>query len=290
MDTLHRINPFSKREDVSRSNVIAYKVVTILSWLLVVLTTVFYSVHKPTEGKYHRRTIWGQNKAYPTPFALNEPITSIYWVIVWALQLGYVWHLFSTNTEYVTSAANVGSHFVANNLLQFGWVMLWSRSHFWWAELLLIVNFFNLASLYFRHSNYARFIHIPVVSAPLAWTFVAIFWNGAVMVNAHTLVARIFANIAIWGILVFGLFFLVVFKDYTIGFELSVLSASLGVGQFLTKVIAFQWIFAFTIMATLFVFSILVSVPGLTDGKFTFRRGGAGVSEDRERQPLLDDH
>lgn len=152
-------------------------------------------------------------------------LTALSRVIVWALQLGYVWHLFSTNTEYVTSAANVGSHFVANNLLQFGWVMLWSRSHFWWAELLLIVNFFNLASLYFRHSNYARFIHIPVVSAPLAWTFVAIFWNGAVMVNAHTLVARIFANIAIWGILVFGLFFLVVFKDYTIGFELSVLSA-----------------------------------------------------------------
>ena len=45
------------------------------------------------------------------------------------------------------------------------------------------------------------------------------------MVDAQTLVARIFANIAIWGLLVYGAFFLVVFKDYTIGFELSILTA-----------------------------------------------------------------
>jgi hypothetical protein len=144
---------------------------------------------------------------------------------MWILQAGYVWHLFSKNSEYVTSAANVGSHFIFHNLLQFGWTMLWVRSHFWLSELLLIIDFFNLAFLYFRHSNYPRFIHIPVVSATLAWNFFAIFWNGATMVNAHTLVARIFANIAIWGLLVYGAFFLVVFKDYTIGFELSILTA-----------------------------------------------------------------
>ena len=43
-------------------------------------------------------------------------------------------------------------------------------------------------------------------------------------VNAHTIVARVFANIAIWGILVFGAFFVYTFKDYTIGFELAILS------------------------------------------------------------------
>ncbi len=32
------------------------------------------------------------------------------------------------------------------------------------------------------------------------------------MVNAESLAARILANIAIWGILVYGLFFLVTFK------------------------------------------------------------------------------
>lgn len=102
--------------------------------------------------------------------------------------------------------------------------MLWVRGHFWPGELLLIVNFFNQASLYFRHSTTPRFVHIPVVSAPYAWTFVAIFWNGAAMVNASSLAARILANIAIWGILGFGGFLLLAFKDYTIGFELAILS------------------------------------------------------------------
>lgn len=80
------------------------------------------------------------------------------------------------------------------------------------SEVLLIVNFFNLISLYFRHNTYARFIHVPAVSGPLAWTFVALYWNGAIAVNAHSLPARIFANVAIWGILVFGGFFIVVYK------------------------------------------------------------------------------
>ncbi len=90
---------------------------------------------------------------------------------------------------------------------------------------MLLLNFFNLSSLYFRHSNYPLAIHVPVVSGPLAFTYVAILWCGAAMVNAHTLAARILANIAIWGILVYGMFFLAAFKDYTIGFELSVLTA-----------------------------------------------------------------
>jgi len=51
---------------------------------------------------------------------------------------------------------------------------------------------------------------------PLAWTFVALYWDGAIAVNAHhSLAARILANIAIWGILVYGLFFLVVYKVST---------------------------------------------------------------------------
>lgn len=45
--------------------------------------------------------------------------------------------------------------------------------------------------------------------------------------NSNSLPARILANIAIWGILVYGLFFLVVYKDYTIGFALSVLTAGM---------------------------------------------------------------
>lgn len=45
------------------------------------------------------------------------------------------------------------------------------------------------------------------------------------MVHAHSLPARILANVAIWAILVYGSLFLVAFKDYTMGFELTILSA-----------------------------------------------------------------
>jgi hypothetical protein len=92
-------------------------------------------------------------------------------------------------------------------------VLLFVYRHFAWAELLLILNFVNLSSLYFRHNAYPRFIHAPAVSGPLAWTFVAIYWNGAIMVHhPASLVARIFANIFVWSILAYGAFFIIVYK------------------------------------------------------------------------------
>lgn len=55
--------------------------------------------------------------------------------------------------------------------------------------------------------------------------------------------------------------------------------------QFITVIVAVQWIEAFTIMALLFVVSTAVAVPGIF-GKDPFKRGDV-VSEDRERAPLL---
>lgn len=169
--------------------------------------------------------IWGQNSAHPSPFAMNSVITSIYWIVLWILQAAYCYGFYMQEQVYVTAAANVGSHFILNNLFLFGFVHLWVRSHFWLSLLLVVINFFNLSSLYFRHSTTPRFIHIAVVSGPLAWNFVSLFWVGAVAVHAHNLPARIVANIFIWSILGYGLFFLVAFKDYTMGFALSVLMA-----------------------------------------------------------------
>jgi hypothetical protein len=144
---------------------------------------------------------------------MNHIIVDIYWIVLFILQFGYITHLFSANADYVNAAASVGSHFILNNLLHFAFVMLFVRSHFGWAELILIINFFNLSSLYFRHNTYPRFIHAPVASGPLAWTFVAIYWNGAIMVpHPHSLVARIFGNIFIWSILAYGSFFIVIYK------------------------------------------------------------------------------
>lgn len=82
---------------------------------------------------------------------------------------------------------------------------------------------------------------------------------------------------------------LTILQDYTIGFELSILAASIGVGQFLTHAIALQWIFAFVIMGVLFPATLAIAVPGIFGKEFSFRREGAVVPADQERAPLLDD-
>lgn len=211
-------------------------------------------------------------------------------MILFLLQIGYVFHLFSSQVDKVNAACACGSHFILNNLLHFAFVMLFARGHFAWAEVILIVNFFNLSSLAFRYYAYPRFIHAPVVSGPLAWTFVAIYWNGAIMVpHEGSLVARILANIFVWSILVYGLFFVIAYKDYTIGFWLSVLAASLGVAQFERQLIALQWIFAFVILAVLFSLSLIVAVAAWTGRELGWGKKNHETA-DAERAPLLADN
>ncbi|KAI1825979.1 DUF1774-domain-containing protein [Xylaria intraflava] len=282
MERVNQINPFAKRDSHSKNSVIAYKALTIITWLLSIVVSFYYTFHSPDDGVWSRRGIWKQNDHFRTAFRMNHIIASIYWIVLFILQGGYIAHLFSGNIENVNAACSVGSHFILNNLFHFAFVMLFVRSVFGWAELMIILNFFNLSLLYFRHPRYARFIHQPVVSGPLAWTFVAIYWNGAIMVpNSQTTVARIFGNIFIWSILVYGMFFIVAYRDYTMGFNLSVLAAAIGVAQFFDQVISLQWIFAFTIMAVLFVATVVVAVPAAVQ-----RVRGT----DAERAPLLTDN
>lgn len=139
-------------------------------------------------------------------------------------QLGYIYFLFANNAEFVNAAANVGSHYILSNALLAGSMLLWVRAEFWWSELVLLVNLYNLTSLYFRHTHVPRFVQIPVVAGPLAWAFVAIFWNGAAMVNVHTLLARVVANVFVWSFLLYGVFFLAAFKDTVMGFALAFLT------------------------------------------------------------------
>jgi len=284
-------NPFAKREEFGRGNLIAYKILTIVTWLLVVIVGAYYTFNEPADCSHKHRchTIWGQNDLHPSPFALHSVVTSIYWVIILILQAHYIRYLYHADTSYKTSAANVGSHFIFHNLLTFGFIMLWVRGQFWIGEVLLVLNLFNLIASYSRHSTYHRLIHIPIVSAPLAWTYVAILWDGAAAVNAKNFAARIVANIFIWGILGVGAFHTLIFKDYTMGFELAFLSLALALGQFFTKVIAFQWIFALVIMGVLSVLTVLVAVPGLLGERGKDLREPAVVDEDRERAPLLND-
>lgn len=73
------------------------------------------------------------------------------------------------------------------------------------------------------------------------------------------------------------------------GLCLSILTAALGVGQFLIKILALQWIFAFTIMGVLFISTLLIAIPGVFGKEFSLRRDQSVVPADAERAPLLDD-
>jgi len=66
------------------------------------------------------------------------------------------------------------------------------------------------------------------------------------------------------------------------GFALSVLSAAIGVAQFERQFVAFQWIFAFVIMAVLFIATVIVAVPAMSG-----RSQDAAPPQDAERAPLL---
>jgi len=274
------------RTDYSRTHLVALRIVTVVSWLLVVLTSFYYSFRRPHDGiaKHQRgNTIWGQNRAHHTPFALNTVISSIYWIVTYLVQIPYLYHLYAP-ADYIVPAAQLAHAFTINNLFGFGFIHLWVRGYFGWALLLVILNWFNLTLTYFRYPKHPKLIHIAVLALPLAFTFVSLYWVGAAAVHARNLPSRIIANIFVWTWLVYGGFYLVAFKDWALGFALSVLTAALGVAQFLTVIVALQWIFAFTIMALLFVGSVIVAFPDATG--IQLGRGQV-VDEDRERAPLL---
>jgi len=107
-------NPFAKRSEFDKRSLLAYKILTIISWLLVVVTAIYYTFNSPADCYHNHRchTIWGQNRRLSTPFSLNVIVTSVYWIILLIMQGGYIWHLYSANEHFVTSAANVGSHFI----------------------------------------------------------------------------------------------------------------------------------------------------------------------------------
>ena len=73
-------NPFSRRESHNTQALWTYKILTVVSWLLVVIVSILYTVGAPKDGKHRlAHSIIGQNKAHPTPFSLNAIITPIYW-------------------------------------------------------------------------------------------------------------------------------------------------------------------------------------------------------------------
>ena len=101
-------------------------------------------------------------------------------------------------------------HFAIHNVLHISLMALIDQSKFWLAELALVADLFNLLVAYFHRPRDTWLAHIGVISGPLSWVSIAIFWNGSLMIpgpQRESLAAAIVGSIFIWVILAEGSFF-----------------------------------------------------------------------------------
>lgn len=254
-----------------------HKFTTTLSLILSVYGNVRYIIGKSAFGGKHSGF-----HVDDTPFTSNIIVLFVFWGILYFLQISFVAQIFfpAADNSVLTGTPGgnisrlavtnvVGWHFTVFNFLQFIWNVLFANGHFFFSELVLIINFVNVIILYFSHKTYGikplsswTLIHLPTAAFPLSWLLYAVFWNGAVLFHVHHLIGRIIANVLIWDFLIIPGFFLAVFNDWGVGFSSTLLVFGLALGQLFTKVIAFQWIFAFVISGLLLVLSIVTAVSG----------------------------
>lgn len=253
-----------------QSKILTHRVVTIASMLVSVFLSIRYLGGRHGFGKHHSFHVGD------TPFTANAIFVFVYWVVLAVLQLLFLAQYYMNDSQIVGKASAVTWHFTVFNLLQALWAWVFARKHeYFWSEVIVILNFVNILHLYVSHKPYSirplshwLAIHIPTTAMPLSWLLYVIFWNGAVAFHSHKgFVARLLANLLIWDFLLVPVLFLMLYKDWGVGFSSAFLTWGLGVGQFFTKVIALQWGFAFAIAAIVTVLSVLVAVPSLTPAR-----------------------
>lgn len=247
------------------STIATHKVTTIVSFVLAVYGNLRYLVGRSPFDKHSPFLV------NDTPFSANILVTLSYWVVLYILQASFIAQIFVPLLELQNRehTLKVGWHFTLFNIGSFLWSLLFAKKHFFWSELVLILNFFNILVLYFSHKTYAIkpltnwvLIHWSTAAFPLSWLLYAIFWNGAVLFHVHKLVGRIVSNVLVWDFLLVPGFFLVTYEDWAVGLSSSALAFGLGLGQLLLKVFALQWIFAFVIAGLLLVWSVFILVRG----------------------------
>ncbi|KAL2832433.1 hypothetical protein BDW59DRAFT_139238 [Aspergillus cavernicola] len=288
MSSYNDYNPFARRESHGSRPLAAYRLLAPLSWALVVVIGIFYSIHRPHDIS-NGHTIWDQFQRRFTAFSVNTVAVGIYWILLLLSQLNYFFHLFSKDDAIVSLAANVASHFILNNLFVFAWILLWTRNHFWPAEVILIAHFIHQHVVFWRIRTLPPLSHLSVVAAPYAWTLITLFWNGAVAVHKYTTAADIAANVFIWVIFVIGAIHVFSTADDLLGYSLSLLTLGLAVEQYDHKHIPRQWIFAWVIFAVFFVDSLYITTTKYSGRTLFLQRTAEPESSDAERAPLLND-
>lgn len=197
-----------------------------------------------------------------TPYSASNILLFIYWAVLYLWQILYTVQTFFPDEYRLLIVQLIGWHFPIFNVLHYVWAELFTSGHYFWSEVIVIVNLFNILGLYFSHKTFTLrpvsnwlLIHAPLVALPFSWLLYALFWNGAVWLHIHKTWGRIVANVFIWDFLLVPGLFLLIFNDWAIGFSTSYLIFALAFGQLATKVFALQWIFAFVIAGILVVWS-----------------------------------
>ncbi|KAI5951130.1 hypothetical protein KGF54_004204 [Candida jiufengensis] len=227
-----------------------YKAVSIIAFILSVYGGLVFSGVNESELIH-------------TPYTASTILLYIYWIVLYLWQLIYIVQVFFPDDFRLSIVSLIGWHFPIFSVLNYVWSELFINEHYFLSEIVLIINFLNILTLYFAHKTFALrpisnylLIHMPLVAMTMAWLLYAIFWNGAIWLHIHKTWGRIVANIFIWTFLLVPSFFLLLFNDWATGVSFTFLLFALAFGQLATKVFALQWIFAFIIAGILAVMTI----------------------------------
>lgn len=271
----------------SRSNSINYDralwFAAIISYLLLLFSNVRYA--------FGRRSPWDpdhQDDVAFTPFTANIFGIFAFFAVSGLLQLIYL------GQHFYNSPRLFNLVFIVNNFISLMWSYLFARGHFFLSEVLAITNFVILLAVYLFGQSYTvrplstwLAVNGSVVVMPMVWNHYLVYWNGAVLVGAKHLLARIIANVFIWEFLISPSMLMLITGDYFLGFSNAYLVGAIGLGQLFTRVFALQWIFAFVIMGCLIslamFFAFVRPPPNFP------RPQGQEISENGETAPLLTD-
>lgn len=128
------------------------------------------------------------------------------------MQAAYICYTSLTTAQLAAISAPFEVHFIINSLLHTIFATLLSQSDFLFAEIVLVLNCSNLLTLYFSGYDVPKFYHASVISGPLSWTIVAIYWNGSMMVpHPESLIAGVLGILCTCGILGIGIFYAITY-------------------------------------------------------------------------------
>lgn len=110
--------------------------------------------------------------------------------------------------------ADASGHIMLFHALHAVSTIFYVYSYFGWAEAILVLNYANMSIFHFRHRHHHHpyFIQLPMISGPLAWTYFALFWNGACLVTQPTNANQAAGSNPLWWILCYGIIYASAFK------------------------------------------------------------------------------